>query len=484
MTSDRFYYFFSYFAVCFALAVLLVPLMRPLSFRIGAIDIGTGRRVHDGVIPRLGGVGIYLAFSVPFIFFLTRGEWDDFHAKMVGVLIASGIVFITGVYDDIKGVRVRNKLFFEILAATIIYIWGIKIDMISNPFGGRIALGWMSLPVTVLWIIIVTNAFNLIDGLDGLAAGTGIFIAATFFYLVSGNDVHLQLTYVILMGSLLGFLGYNLPPASIFMGDSGSLFLGFFLSVTALIWEHKATAFATMMVPIIAFSFPLTDMLCAVLRRYHRGLPLGEADKEHIHHKLLEKGLSKRKTLLTIYGLNICMLLLVLFLVKRQYNVDFIGLVLVIGVAILGLRMVGYIKYIPLAKELIENYDLGRRRKYFIHVIKQFRASGSKSDSLDDLREHLNVLGKEYNFSSIEICLNIPSIENPIYQFGNKSVRGRAMTLSFPIITSNKNYLGEVRITQQMRDGHFLCSDELVRVLSSVISDFVMNHLETTSSKV
>ncbi|HXX54207.1 MAG TPA: MraY family glycosyltransferase, partial [Thermodesulfovibrionales bacterium] len=261
--NNMLYYFFSYFTVSVLLAMLFVPLMRPLSFKVGALDKGKGRRMHKGIVPRLGGIGIFLAFLIPLGFSLTRGMWGEFYEKMICILIASTVVMLVGVYDDIKGATIRNKLIAEVLAALIIYKWGISITTISNPFGGLISLGWFSLPLTVLWIIIVTNAVNLIDGLDGLAAGTGIFICAAFF-LLPGTDFHLQLTYVILAGALLGFLRYNFPPASIFMGDSGSLFLGFFLGATSVLSSRKATAAVTIMIPIMAFSLPLMDMFYAV----------------------------------------------------------------------------------------------------------------------------------------------------------------------------------------------------------------------------
>ena len=470
------YYFFSYFTVSVILAMLFVPLMRPLSFKVGALDRGKGRRVHKGIVPRLGGIGIFLAFLIPLAFSLTRGVWDDFHEKMIGVLVASTVVMLIGAYDDIKGATIRNKLIAEAVAALIIYAWGIGITVITNPFGGPIALGWLSLPVTVLWIIIVTNAINLIDGLDGLAAGTGIFICAAFF-LLPGTDIHLQLTYVILAGALLGFLRYNFPPASIFMGDSGSLFLGFFLGATSVLSSRKATAVVTIMIPIIAFSLPLMDMFYAVVRRYYRGLPLGEADKEHIHHKLLEKGLSKRKVLFLLYAVNICLLLLVLFIIMQQLRMDFLVIFFLVILSIVGLRLLGYIEFLPTVKELMKNYETGRKRKYFNYVIKRFRRNVSVSTSLDDFWFHLDNLMKEYNFSSAEINLTVPSIQNPVYAFISDLDPGTPLSLSFPIIGPDNTCLGNIRISKQMDDEHFLCTAEMVRALSEEIGKFLTETL-------
>jgi UDP-GlcNAc:undecaprenyl-phosphate GlcNAc-1-phosphate transferase len=463
------YYYFSYFGVSLALALLLVPLMRTLAFRVGAVDKGEGRRVHRGVVPRLGGVGIFLAFVIPFGFSLTRGEWDLFHGNMVGILIASSIVFLIGCYDDLKGALVSNKLLAEIIAAALIYAWGIRIDVISNPLGGGpISLGWLSLPSTILWIIIITNAINLIDGLDGLAAGTGIFISLTFFIL-SGSDFHLRLTYAVLAGSLLGFLRYNFPPASIFMGDSGSLFLGFFLGATSIISAHKATAFVTVMIPIVAFGLPLMDMFYAVLRRYYRGVPLGEADKEHIHHKLLEKGLSKRKVLLVLYAINIGIMLGTLLLIGRRWKMDLLGLILLIILTVFGLRLLGYIKFVPFVKDLLRGHTINRKRKYFSYVISRFRQRAEKSGSFEDLWAHLTDLIKEYNFSYVEIYLDIPSIKNPAYVFRGSEARGNSMMLSFPIFNTNERYMGDVSIFKKADDDYFLCTAEMVRAISEEI---------------
>lgn len=478
MFSGFAYYFFSYFTVSLVLSLLLVPLARSFSFRIGALDKGEGRRIHTGIIPRLGGFALFFAFCIPAGFALTRGVWDDIHRSMVGILIASTFVFLIGMYDDIKGATIRNKLIAEILAASIIYFWGIRITTISSPFGDGFILGWLSFPVTILWIIVVTNAINLIDGLDGLAAGTGIFIAATLFFLPV-TDLHLKLTYVILAGSLAGFLRYNFPPATIFMGDSGSLFIGFILATTSILSSNKATAFVAVMIPVLAFSFPLLDMMYAVLRRYYRGLPLGEPDKEHIHHKLLEKGLTKRKVVILLYSLNVIILLISLMIITRHFNVHYLGLLVIVVCAVLGLRLLGYIEFIPYAKEVIKNYSTGRKTKYFNYIIKRFRRNAFKSGSLDAFMELVSELMKEYDFSSAEILINVSGVEESVYAFDRGKEGNRLITVSFPIIgRSGKDY-GKIIITKQMNDASFLCANEIITALSEEMAAHLENHQES-----
>jgi UDP-GlcNAc:undecaprenyl-phosphate GlcNAc-1-phosphate transferase len=471
MFSGFAYYFFSYFTVSMALALLLVPLARSFSFRVGALDKGEGRRIHTGVIPRLGGIALFLAFCIPTGFSLTRGTWDNIHDSMVGILVASTLVFLVGMYDDIKGATIRNKLIAEILAASIVYFWGIRIESISSPLGGTFVLGWLSFPATILWIIVITNAVNLIDGLDGLAAGTGILISITLFSL-SGSDLHLQLTYVILAGSLVGFLRYNFPPATIFMGDSGSLFTGFILAAMSILSSNKATAFVTVMIPVLAFSFPLLDMIYAVLRRYYRGLPLGEPDKEHIHHKLLEKGLTKKKVVILLYSFNVFIVLLSLTIITKHFNVHYFGLLLIVVCAVLGLRLLGYIEFIPYAKEIARNFSIGRKTKYFNYVIKRFRHDVSAC-SLDDFFQRVTELLKEYHFSSAKIFVNVSGVEKLAYALDNGDEDGSLIAVSFPIVGSDGRHLGKILITKQMHDEYFLCANEIIMALSEEMASFI-----------
>lgn len=283
----------------------------------------------------------------------------------------------------------------------------------------------------------------------------------------------MQLTYVILVGSLLGFLRYNFPPATVFMGDSGSLFLG----SLSILSSHKATAIATLMIPILAFSLPLMDMFYAVIRRFYRGVPLGEADKEHIHHKLLEKGLSKRKVLRVLYSLNIFVLIGVLLIIQRQRDFSFLGLVFLVALSVFGLRMLGYIEFLPIAKEMHRNFTVGRKRKYFNYVIRRFKRNAAKSKSLDDFWSHLTELMQEYNFSSAEINLDIPDIDNPVYAFNNREEPGKPMTLAFPLVSSDNTHMGDIRVSKQMDDDDFLCTAEMVRALSEEVSRFVTRNL-------
>lgn len=452
------------------LGLILVPLMRPLAFRLGALDKGQGRRTHEGVIPRLGGVGIYLAFMIPMLFLLTCGKRDDLHGAITGILIGSTIVFLAGICDDLFNLSIRYKLLAEAAAAVLVYAMGIRIEGITNPFNGVVMLGWMALPVTVLWIVVITNAINLIDGMDGLAAGTVILITATLFFLSGAKNIHLQLTFLILIGSLIGFLSYNFPPASIFMGDSGSLFLGFFLGSLTIMSSQKATAMATMLLPVIAFSHPLTDMLYTILRRFHRGMPLGEADREHIHHKLLEKGMSKKKVLLLFYLTNTAIMVLVLVFIRRNYNINFILLAGMAAVGITGLYLFGYMGPAVLIRENLDIIRSNRRRRYFSYLIRKFKKDVAASRTGDEIRGHLTGLIKAYGFDYVEIRRNSGNLDgSPCYVYGvRKPECPNAIMLEFPLM-SNQTKRGKAVLIMSINRENLLCTSELAAAISEVM---------------
>jgi UDP-GlcNAc:undecaprenyl-phosphate GlcNAc-1-phosphate transferase len=261
-------------------------------------DASDMRKVHNGAIPRLGGVGIYLAFYLPFLGFLfyhnrvSNFLFSDMR-QFLGLLICSTIILGLGIYDDIKGANARKKLIVQTITAIILFSFGFEIRSVSNPFGGSIYLGWLSLPVTVFWLVGLSNAFNLIDGIDGLASGVAFFATSTLLAvaLFLGNILPSLFTAA-LAGATLGFLRYNFNPARIFMGDSGSLFLGFTIAAISIHGSAKAHAAVAILIPIVALGLPIIDTLLAMARRLYRGLPIPTADREHIHHKLIKHGFS------------------------------------------------------------------------------------------------------------------------------------------------------------------------------------------------
>lgn len=459
------------------LALGLTPLMRSFAFRINALDKGDkGRKMHIGAIPRLGGVAIFISFALPFVFSLSRGDWDDFHRQMVLIMAAALMVFIIGVWDDIKGAAIVSRLLVEFAAAFLVYAAGIRIDFITNPFGAPLAMGWLSLPVTLLWIVIITNAINLIDGLDGLAAGTGIMVVLTMVLLNWGNpDLHIALTLFTLLGALLGFLVYNFPPASIFMGDSGSLFLGFFLASFSIKSGFKASAAAAMLVPVLAFAVPLLDMAYAVLRRWYRGVPLGTADREHIHHKMIEKGMNRRKVLLIFYAVYFFILLAVMVLIQSKTDLSLVYLVLIVVAAVSGLRLFGYIRFQKIFKENYRHFQITRRRRYFYYLISHFERMVNLKKSWPDFHYELDKIIRAYEFVGVRIELDFKDRMMTVYEKQAKTKEKSLLELTFPLYKDGKPF-GRVLIMKNAGDDYFLCISELIQALSNSFYNFVLNH--------
>jgi len=320
------------------ISYFITPFIRRYAILNGVMDDDRAfRRVHRGSIPRLGGVGIYLAFYLPFLGFLFyQNRISNFLLsdirQFLGLLACSTLILALGIYDDIKGANAGKKLAVQTMAAVALFYFGFEIRSVSNPFGGSIHLGWLSLPITVFWLVGLSNAFNLIDGIDGLASGVAFFAASTLLAvaLFLGNILPSLFTAA-LAGATLGFLRYNFNPARIFMGDSGSLFLGFTIAAISIHGSEKAHAAVAIFVPVVALGLPIMDTFLAISRRVYRRLPIPTADNEHIHHKLIKHGFSHRRAALLLY--SFCIVLSSLAVLLAISSSVLVGIIL----AFLGL---------------------------------------------------------------------------------------------------------------------------------------------------
>ena len=288
-------------------SLILVPIVKKVAIHIGAMDEPNARKIHKVPMPRLGGLAIYLAFLLGYMLY------GEVSTQMLSILIGGFLLILVGFIDDINSVPARYKLIVQIIAATIVVLYGNLSFTELSIFGYKIYFNefWGSLS-SIIFIVAITNAINLIDGLDGLAAGISsiyfltIAIIAFILNRIGGLDVIISL---IMLGATLGFLIHNFPPAKIFMGDSGSLFLGFMISVIALL-GYKVTTFTSLIVPIVILAIPIFDTLFAILRRLLKGQNIGVADKEHFHHQLLKMKYSPTKSILTIYAIDIAFALI------------------------------------------------------------------------------------------------------------------------------------------------------------------------------
>lgn len=311
------------------------PLVRRLAVAVGAVDEPTARRVHTRCIPRLGGLAIVSGFLLPlFVLVALRTQtavmWFSQHSLVAGLLAGGLTIAAAGAWDDIKGMRARHKLLAQILAASIAWAFGLRIEAVTLPYFGHVSLAPISFFVTIPWFVAIINAVNLIDGLDGLAAGVAFFACVTNFitaYLAGNPDNMVAcLLAATLAGAIVGFLFHNFHPATIFMGDTGSMFLGFMLAAIPLFGAgtHKGGTALAILVPLLALGLPIFDMIAAMVRRFLAHRPIFSADRSHIHHRLLDKGHSHRGAVLILYGLSFLFTVMALVAyVDRSQDIGF-----------------------------------------------------------------------------------------------------------------------------------------------------------------
>ena len=324
----------------------------------GLVAIPTpDRHMHSNPLPRLGGVAIFISFCICMV---VAGWWGVRHPTVHGptflktlatIFGPATIVFLLGVYDDLRGVGPYVKFTVQGIAATMLYLGGLRIVNIPVLFGDRVLPWYVGLAATVIWVLAITNAFNLIDGLDGLAAGSALFSTMVVFVvaLLHGPAL-IELMTIALAGAILGFLRYNFNPATIFLGDSGSLFIGFLLSALALYGAQKAPTIVAVAIPIVSFGLPILETVLSIVRRLISGRPVFTADREHIHHKLLQHGLTHLQVVILLYGVSAGFAMLSLFLLWPTGSS--LGLVLaVLGIGIwIGVQHLGYLEFGELAR--------------------------------------------------------------------------------------------------------------------------------------
>ena len=282
-------------------ALISTPVVRSLAFRIGAVDVPKdNRRMHDHPIPRMGGLAIFFGFILSVLVFL------PLTSTLRGMLLGSVIIVILGIADDIFALPAMPKFIVQIISALVAVLSGNRIDFLSNPniFSKEPfwELGWLSIPITVLWIVGITNAVNLIDGLDGLACGVSTISSMTLLVIaliVSEPDVAILMAA--LAGGCIGFLPYNLNPAKIFMGDTGATFLGFILATVSIQGLFKFYAIISFAVPFLMLGLPIFDTCFAILRRVARGQSPMSPDRGHIHHRLIDMGFSQKQAVAVLY---------------------------------------------------------------------------------------------------------------------------------------------------------------------------------------
>jgi len=367
-----------YFGAAY-LALITTPLVIWLARRIGAVDYPGIRSIHTKPIPRIGGIAIYLSSMclIVSLLFLNNNIGEQFRQvwlQVITLLASASAIFLVGLVDDLRRLPARVKFLAELLGAGVLCLVGVRIGSVS--FGGEsaISLGWLGWPLTLLWIVGVTNAVNMSDGLDGLAGGVAAItcgVIAVFAIhgstihtgLAASNDVMMALFALALLGGLSGFLFFNVNPAKVFMGDCGSLFIGFTIAAASVMCISKSTALVGLALPALALGIPIFDTLFSMLRRFLERRSLFAPDRSHFHHRLLDLGLQQRHAVLAIYLATLAAASLGLFMMVSD---DFSSLVVFGAVSLLIVllfRVVGAVRLHDTLTGLQQKYRYSRQER-------------------------------------------------------------------------------------------------------------------------
>ena len=292
------------FMIALGMALIITPGVIAFARRTGALDQPDARKVHARPIPRIGGIGIYAAFMVSILVQLLFVDLTpEYMMSLIGLMVGGTIVVAIGIIDDYCDLPAKVKLLGQIIAAAVLVVaFDVRIDFITDPLGDFIYLEWFAIPATIFWVVGLTNTVNLIDGLDGLAAGVSSIAAITIFLVAMEEGIpFVAMLTAALAGAAVGFLYYNFNPARIFMGDTGSMFLGFMLAGISVVGAVKSAATIALIVPILALGLPILDTTFAIVRRARNHRPIFKPDKGHLHHRLLAHGFTQKQAVLLMY---------------------------------------------------------------------------------------------------------------------------------------------------------------------------------------
>jgi UDP-GlcNAc:undecaprenyl-phosphate GlcNAc-1-phosphate transferase len=388
-------------SISFILSALLTPLVRSIFLRSNLATRTNDATLREHLIPRAGGVAIVISYLFSYLCLrlvsLHAGGiiWDSL-SFTIRLIPAAGLVFLIGLVDDIKGLEPWHKLLGEIVAAGGAYWAGVQIQGLAG-FG---AGAWWNLPLTILWLVACANAINLIDGVDGLATGVCLFaVLTTLIAALIQKNIALALATVPLAGCLLGFLRYNFNPATIFLGDCGSLFIGFSLGCYAVVWSQKAATVLGMTAPLMALSIPLLDMTVAIARRFLRRQPLFERDQNHIHHRLLNRGFTPRKVALVMYACAALAAAFSLIVATKNYE----GLIIAAFCLTtwVGVQHLGYVEFGVAGRLLV---DGAFRRLLNSHIsIENLEESLAATETPEDCWGVLSRVYRDFGFYRIDV---------------------------------------------------------------------------------
>ncbi len=471
---------FAIFFLSLVFSLVFTRYVRDFASRRGWVAAPSQERhLHSSPLPRLGGVAIFISFS----FSMTAAGLftavnPRLHAAfsftpLLTILLPAALVFLLGVYDDLHGAGPYLKFAVQAIAATMLFASGLRIQNIPVLFGSHQLPWFVGLPFTILWVLAITNAFNLIDGLDGLAAGSALFSTLVAFVVALLNGYTLvTLMTIALAGAILGFLRYNFNPATIFLGDSGSLFIGFLLSALALSGAQKSPTIVAVAIPVVSFGLPILETTLSILRRFISGRPVFTADREHIHHKLLQHGLSHRQVVIVLYAVSAVFALLSLFLLWPTGSS--LGLVLaVVGIGIwIGVQRLGYLELGELGR--VAQRTLAQRQIVINNLaIRRATEELKVAGDYEQVRRVLEAAFQSNDFDGFDVKFRLlpgetrpDSAESTGQRLGEfsfgwgktrsaRSLEGLAVwTLSLDLVTSTNRHRGAMTVHRLYSQRH------------------------------
>ncbi len=423
----------------FALSLLLALVLTPVAGRIGEkfdiLALPQGRNIHSRPVPRSGGLALFVSFFLVIAASpLFPASWPggvEHDPRMLYIFAGGALIFGVGFADDKWTLPSKIKLLFQIAAASTAFFGGVRIDFFALDEYILAPPGVVSYCITVFWFVLLINAINLIDGLDGLAAGVVFFVSLVQTALsIMRGEYETAMIFAVLCGVTLGFLRWNFNPASIFLGDGGSYFLGFMMAALSTVTSVKSEVGAAMLMPIIAFGVPLLDTITAPVRRFVRGRDMFEPDKRHVHHKLLNRGWSQRKAVLFLYGITIFLALVAMLLVNLRDAPAGVFLLLVGGALILLVRKAGFFSAFAVEKlygwvrDVSDEAGLGRGRRTFLN----YQIEISRAETLDAMWENITEALEFLRFDLAEMTIAEnersacvpkprPASESPMYRW-------------------------------------------------------------------
>jgi UDP-GlcNAc:undecaprenyl-phosphate/decaprenyl-phosphate GlcNAc-1-phosphate transferase len=395
------------------LALLLVPAVIKLARKNQWVDIPNARSVHEQPIARLGGIAVFVSFlmAIAYTFTLNRAACESFQEQWIqtlALLLGSVIVFFVGLYDDLKGVRVRHKLLAQFVGAMILTLVGARVTHITAQDLFSIDLGWVSYPVTFLWIIGVTNAINLLDGLDGLAGGVSAIACGAFATLaiIQGNTVIAILMFG-LFGALTGFLFFNSHPACIFMGDCGSLFLGFTIAGASVLTATTTHSLVGIAFPILVLGVPIFDTIFSMLRRFLERRGLTSPDRGHFHHRLLQRGLTQQQVAFVAYTITIVIACLGMLMLRTRGFESVLLFATCLILLMLVFRLVGAIRLTKTLHGIRDRSTLSRTQRIERKAFEEAQLHFKNAEGFDEWWCCMCIAAGAMDFASI--CLEIPA---------------------------------------------------------------------------